>query len=101
MCSTAWAYINVKNTNTANITNKDIPQNAQIILYPNPASNTLYLQTKIKGTLFLYNTLGQAYSHSLVMGTNNIDISNLTNGYYYIQFITQQGNSSSATFIKQ
>jgi hypothetical protein len=62
----------------------------QFTVYPNPANNevsiTYFLQGKNKGTLQLYNALGQLVTSNNIsnsMGQVNENISGLTNGIYY------------------
>ncbi|SEP59218.1 S8 family serine peptidase [Flavobacterium urocaniciphilum] len=58
-------------------------------VYPNPAENQIsfHLQYNQKGTVYLYNTLGQnILSKEISSENNSIDIQNLSNGIYYYNF---------------
>jgi len=58
-------------------------------VYPNPAENQIsfHLQYNQKGTVYLYNTLGQIILSKEISSENNsIDIQNLSNGIYYYNF---------------
>ena len=68
----------------------------KIDVYPNPARQTIYIQTKsdLASNLLLYNVLGKSYSTDKILKkTNNqtysLDISNLDKGLYFIR----SGNS--------
>ncbi len=68
-------------------------------IYPNPASN--YLNIKTQSTNYnvtIYNSLGQKVNATL--SENRIDISNLSDGIYFIKIETETG-SAARKFIKQ
>jgi hypothetical protein len=77
---------------------EDFSQN-DFQIYPNPASD--YLNVKMQSSNYnssIYNSLGQKVNVSL--SENRIDISNLSNGIYYIKIETETG-SATKKFIKQ
>lgn len=52
-------------------------------LYPNPAKEFFILFVKEKGSLYLYDNMGNLISEQLLLpGKNNINISNFTEGIY-------------------
>ncbi|MDP2685858.1 MAG: T9SS type A sorting domain-containing protein [Aequorivita sp.] len=68
-------------------------------IFPNPASDYLNIQTKASEYNFsIYNSLGQVMNANSV--ENRIDISNLSNGIYFIKIETESG-SATKKFIKQ
>jgi hypothetical protein len=56
-------------------------------IFPNPATNLLYIDTiKIGTTIKIINSLGQVISSQIALFTNNtIDIENLEKGIYFLQ----------------
>lgn len=72
----------------------------QLNIYPNPATTILYLQSSNADnyTLDIRNFLGQVILKS--SNQNQIDISQLTNGIYFI-IIRQGQQTTTAKFIKQ
>jgi len=76
-----------------------------LVLYPNPATNTVYLDAKYlnaNATLMVYNTLGQQLPISINRtGTKWImDVSTLPPGVYVAVYHTA-GNSVTGTFVKE
>ncbi|SRX52749.1 T9SS type A sorting domain-containing protein [Aequorivita sp. CIP111184] len=77
---------------------EDFTQN-NFQISPNPASEFLNIETQLSNYNFsIYNSLGQKVIGAL--STNQIDISNLSNGIYYIKIETETG-SATKKFIKQ
>ncbi len=76
------------------------PSKLQISLYPNPASDKLYLTTEKATTVKIYDMLGkQVYAGSYNAGTG-IDISRLANGTYLLQAVQNEG-SQTIRFVKK
>ena len=68
-----------------------------IILYPNPAEEKLYLNTGAQGSMAIYSHLGVVVKKGIVVsGTNAIDIASLPAGAYYLVF-----RSGDATRVKR
>jgi hypothetical protein len=68
-------------------------------IFPNPSSGILNIKTLSNDYNFrIYNSLGQVMNTTLVK--NRIDISNLSNGIYFIKLETETG-SATKKFIKQ
>ncbi len=77
---------------------EDFTQN-NFQISPNPASEFLNIKTQLSNYNFsIYNSLGQKVIGAL--STNKIDISNLSNGIFYIKIETETG-SATKKFIKQ
>lgn len=69
-------------------------------IYPNPARNTLFIQGNYnQGIISIYNSLGQRVSNTNFIN-NQIDISNISEGAYYITLQTLKG-FSSGKFVKK
>lgn len=56
------------------------------VLHPNPAQNELFVSNINHNKGFIYNTLGQKMKNFEIKNTSSIDISDLSNGIYFIQF---------------
>lgn len=70
-----------------------------IILYPNPASNTINIQSNtIINKIEIHNTIGQKIMESQT--TNGIDISSLKKGMYLIKIIAANKREEVKRFIK-
>ena len=58
-------------------------------IYPNPASSTLYIQgINAKYSYVLYNGMGQEMKRGNAQGTHQINVSDLSNGVYFLQITT-------------
>jgi hypothetical protein len=75
-------------------------------IYPNPASNKLYITTNNQSIseLRIYDMLGNVMrSENISTGTSSIDLTGFSNGLYIVQFSSADGkmvNSSRFTVIK-
>lgn len=81
---------------TADINNatKDL----ELSIYPNPTNASLNLQVKESTKIKIVNLFGATVAaHQLDMGNNNINVSDLSSGIYYIQ----TENGSTINLIKQ
>ena len=92
----------LKNVNV--LASAEFQHESPFVLFPNPTNNTLNISTKNDtqfASIKIYNTIGQ-----LVISTQNakeissIDVSQLTAGTYFVEVVSDQGNSNSK-FIKQ
>ncbi len=95
-------------TNTATTTvsnslaNQDFEFTKYFNLYPNPAKNSLNIETKNDLTissLSIYNTLGQLVQ-VITSPTKTIDISELKTGSYFIKIVSDKGTSITK-FVKE
>ncbi|WP_026452619.1 T9SS type A sorting domain-containing protein [Aequorivita capsosiphonis] len=72
---------------------------ADFQIYPNPTSDYLNIRTQSNDFTFrIYNALGQKTNTTKV--ENEIDVSNLSNGIYFIRIESETG-STTKKFIKQ
>ena len=75
----------------------------ELLIYPNPAQDELYLITNLEGTkLRVFNALGkeQIVQLSKLSDANaKLDISNLQGGVYFLELYSE-GNSTIKSFIK-
>jgi hypothetical protein len=75
---------------------KELVENQEILflVYPNPSKgnfNILPNDNAVKYTMALYNLQGKlVFSESNRIGEQNIDISNLSKGYYMLKIITEK-----------
>jgi len=69
---------------------------SEMLVYPNPATNEVFVSTQVSGKLELMNTSGSLiYSESKPRGTSRIDVSELATGLYLLKF-GSAGNFSVA-----
>lgn len=71
------------------------PSKLQLLLYPNPAGNTLMVSGETGGSYLIYSTDGRLVSNGIHTGVINIGA--LSTGSYFIVF----GNGNTARFEKQ
>jgi len=72
-----------------------------ISIFPNPVTNTLYIDIKAKITkATITNVYGATIIDNIVVKNNTININNLASGTYYLQLHTDKG-SFTKSFIKQ
>ncbi|MCX7861494.1 MAG: T9SS type A sorting domain-containing protein [Bacteroidales bacterium] len=74
------------------ITSTEIKLTKNMLVYPNPAKEFLYVSNITDlTTLTLYNSWGQKiYEYVLSENTNTIDIANMPSGLYYIQLTSKK-----------
>jgi photosystem II stability/assembly factor-like uncharacterized protein len=71
-----------------------------IIVYPNPANNSLFIESNEKYmTVSCMNYLGQFFDMKLE--NNSINISELTAGIYFLNLVTKDGETATKKFIKK
>jgi len=91
-------------TTFAELGTKDFDFNNYFTLYPNPANGVLNITSKQNielQSISIYNVLGQmVVSVPNAKGVNGVDVSNLSNGNYFIKVVSDKG-TSNAKFIKQ
>ena len=64
---------------------KDIVKNT-ISIYPNPATNILFIQSNANYTITILNQLGEEIQHSkLLIGLNSIVVADFASGVYWVQ----------------
>jgi hypothetical protein len=72
-----------------------------IEVYPNPAQNSLTINNKDYSGVTIINSLGSIVKNStLVEGNNQLNISDLANGYYILQFTNDNTTVVNQTLIK-
>lgn len=78
------AHITV-NVGTVNVTENEI----EFSIYPNPATNTLYINGgNAEYSFVMYNGMGQQVANGTVEGTYQINVSDMTKGIYFIRITT-------------
>jgi hypothetical protein len=78
-----------KGDNTPDIGFEQVDQ-ISLNVYPNPTASILNLQTDVvltDASIFIYNAQGQQVRTQTLNGSNNVDVSALTNGMYYYQLV--------------
>ena len=93
-----------KDGNASANLNENTSENKLILVYPNPASENIFINTGLFQNLKveLYNSEGQCvYTSWLNSGTSNIDISKLSTGIYFYRFLKEDKLLESGKLIKQ
>ena len=68
-------------------------------IYPNPTSDFIFINThNLIKEASIYNLVGQKMESKL--DNNKINVSNLTNGTYFIKINDQTGSFQTSKFIK-
>ncbi len=57
---------------------------ARVTMYPNPATDAVFVQTDTEITLSLYNAIGQLLLAQTFRGNGKIELSSLPNGIYFL-----------------
>ncbi len=85
--------------NTSVLSTDDFEPGNYILIVPNPATNKINIDSKgeVLENAIIYNNLGQQIKR---ITTNQVDISNLSKGIYFIKIIFQSGNESIKKMIK-
>lgn len=67
----------------------DLNANEQLVVYPNPANSTLFVDNSERGDLYIYNIGGVLVKEiQHVEGKVQVDISDLTSGMYFVKMVT-------------
>jgi len=87
----------VVNNTTLNVSNFEIENNT--IIYPNPATDMVSIDLKddVLKSVAIYNELGQQVKK---VTTNKVNISNLSNGIYFVKITSQNGEAVTKKIIK-
>jgi hypothetical protein len=72
-------------------------QNSTIKIYPNPANNKITIDATDVIDVKLFDVLGKEVTNAK---TNDVDISNLTNGVYFIQVQTKQNTTTQKIIVQ-
>ena len=68
------------------------PENDDIIVYPNPFSQSIELNSALKGEVFLYNSLGDCVRHfHMEKSAEVIETNNLPTGVYFLRLVSEEG----------
>jgi hypothetical protein len=70
------------------------PQNTTLKIYPNPANETITIETNSRGTIIISDVLGRVIHTTAISGTSQIEVKGWQRGLYYVQMITEDGNRS-------
>lgn len=76
---------------------EQVKSSLQINIYPNPVSNIIHIETKEMEGIKLYDLLG---NEILSTKENEIDMSNLTNGVYFIKASTKENSLTQKIIIQ-
>ena len=70
-------------------------------VYPNPATNVVYVSTTVRSKVSVLNTQGQIiFSSNNLSNTHTIDLKNLSAGIYFIVTADDRGNKQIRKFVK-
>ena len=82
----------------------EVPNIAPLEIYPNPATNTITLETTAHEPdlqITITDMLGRTIQHQNTQNAKNIDISTLATGMYIITAMAPSGKTYSGTFKKE
>ena len=95
--TTANIIMNCSTGTVSGINNKIDNNNLQLKIYPNPANNKITIDANDVIDVKLFDILGKQITSTK---TNEVDVSNLTNGVYFIQVQTKQNTSTQKIIIQ-
>jgi hypothetical protein len=98
--NTAWIYKGVLATIPTGLNETSLVNS--LTIYPNPTNTTLFIKTENNNPLQyqITNSLGQVLNHEKLNG-NNIDVSSLQKGIYFIQLKYEKGQFFVSKFLKE
>lgn len=79
-------------------------QISSAVLYPNPAKNMITVQTKSiisKKTSYITDAAGKIFTAIWIGNSNNLNISKLGNGVYFLHLVVDNSISKTIKFIKE
>lgn len=80
---------------------KDLRASSNLKLYPNPATDHLYVEVPDGGCLSVYDVQGkETSSFNVTAGETNINVGAYIDGIYFVHLLTDKG-TSFARFLKQ
>ncbi|MFY7964994.1 MAG: T9SS type A sorting domain-containing protein [Chitinophagaceae bacterium] len=86
------------------IDNKQLASGGEFTMYPNPAKSVVSLQVEKligSGKLLIIDYLGKVVKEQpLSMGTNTVNISNLSKGMYFVSTITSEGKTTKKLVVE-
>lgn len=83
------------------ITNtNDQDLNNQLSIYPNPASQMLYIISKSEGVYEITDINGKIITKSSLPKDKNLDLSNFHSGLYFLKFQDMKGQKEIRKFVK-
>lgn len=82
------------------------PENNTLSIYPNPATNQLYITTNntfvLPGLVNIYDITGKQIGSQLINSINEpIDVAKFSSGLYYINMINHRNQKTGAKFLKE
>ncbi|MQP25286.1 T9SS type A sorting domain-containing protein [Flavobacterium sp. LMO8] len=79
----------------------DFENSANSTIYPNPSNGIFNIVSQQNVSIEIYDLLGKlVLNQHVIIGTNNVDISNFNNGVYLLKVTDGNGNSQSHKIIK-
>jgi len=80
----------------------NIHTQSQFLIYPNPATTTLFIQTQQAGSLVLMDITGRVILQSSIINPQSqIDISSLAKGVYLLRFSSNEGAVETVKVVKE
>ena len=78
--------------------------NADFAIFPNPAHSSINLNIKTligAGNIMVTDLYGkQVKTQALSMGSNNVDVSSLSKGFYLVSIITSEGKTTKKLVVE-
>lgn len=80
-----------------------LKSSTEIMIFPNPASTTLSVQTKVELNVVIIDMTGKIVGESKLLesGLNEISVSHLAAGVYYLQIKDEGHNQSVLKWVKR
>ncbi len=75
-------------------------ENAELKVYPNPASDFITIENKGEAVLVLTNPEGKKIAQTTIHGTYSLDISSLVSGIYFISLYSENNTAKTARLVR-
>ena len=69
-------------------------------IYPNPVNDNLSIQVKGDNIVYIYNITGQLLSTHQIVNNKTINVTNLSQGIYFIKIENTNGQTGVQRFVK-
>lgn len=80
---------------------ESVEDDSNMVVYPNPANDIIYVKGDNIQYVEIYNTVGSRVISKNVIDSESINIADLTSGIYFVRIVDKQGNTTTTKIVKR